>query len=238
MKHIKLYENFLIEESVNTNLEMKSIFKNLVNELRKMGLKVKFSYEKFTSEDEARKWIPSKNIYEQGEDAYLVMDDSNKDWNSYMRLSFNYNIDKEKSKSYMENVKNYVEKNYGKILTCEMVNGYSGMDLMIKPVKSINKNSVELAMDASKFMGLKRTPVDKGISHLVGSGWEFFNPGYTDKKQEYHLVTIDDNNKTVKITIGISDRINKDKKDKLVNIAKQFAKKNGYQYKAITNDFI
>ena len=56
MKHIKLYENFLIE-SVNTNLEMKSVFKNLVNELRKMGLKVKFSYEKFTSEDEARKWI-------------------------------------------------------------------------------------------------------------------------------------------------------------------------------------
>lgn len=238
MKYLKLYENFLIE-SVNTNLEMKSVFKNLVNELRKMGLKVKFSYEKFTSEDEARKWIPSKNIYEQGEDAYLVMDDSNKDWNSYMRLSFNYNIDKEKSKSYMENVKNYVEKNYGKILRCEMVNGYSGMDLMIKPVKSINKNSVELAMDASKFMGLKRTPVDKGISHLVGSGWEFFDTelGYTDKKQEYHLVTIDDNNKTVKITIGISNRINKDKKDKLVNIAKQFAKKNGYQYKAISNDF-
>jgi hypothetical protein len=238
MKYIKLYENFLIE-SVNTNLEMKSVFKNLVNELRKMGLKVKFEYKKFTSEEEATKWIPSKNIYEQGEDAYLVMDDSNKDWNSYIRLSFNYNIDKEKANSYMENVKNYVEKSYGKILTSEMVNGMSGMDLMIKPVKSINKNSVELAMDASKFMGLKRTPVDKGISYLAGSGWEFFNPGFfDDKTKEYHLVTIDDNNKTVKITIGISHLINKDKKDKLVNITKQFAKKNGYQYKAITNDFI
>jgi hypothetical protein len=45
MKYLKLYENFsLIEESVNTNLEMKSVFKNLVNELRKMGLKVKFEY--------------------------------------------------------------------------------------------------------------------------------------------------------------------------------------------------
>lgn len=238
MKHIKLYKNFLIEESVNTNLEMKSIFKNLVNELRKMGLKVKFEYKKFTSEDEAKKWYPSKNIYEQGEDAYLVMDDSNKDWATYMRLSFNYNVNKDKSKSYMENVKNYVDKNYGKILTCEMVNGFNGLDLMIKPIKSVGKNTVEHAMDASKFMGLKRTPVEKGISYLVGSGWEFFNPGYTDdKKNQYHLVTINDNNKTVEINKGVSHVINKDKKDKLVNIAKQFAKKNSYQYKAITNDF-
>lgn len=241
MKYLKLYENFsLIEESVNTNLEMKSVFKNLVNELRKMGLKVKFEYLKFNTEDDARKWIPSKNIYEQGEDAYIVMDDSYKDWASFIRLSFNYNIDKEKSKSYMEKVKNYVDTNYGKILTGEMVNGMSGMNLMIKPVKSINKSKTELSMDASKFMGLKRTPVEKGISHLVGSGWEFFNPeSFSDKTKEYHLVTIDDNNKKVEICKGISHHlINKDKKDKLVNIAKQFAKKIGYQYKAITNDFI
>jgi len=118
---------------------------------------------------------------------------------------------------------------------------------MIKPVKSINKNSEELAMDARKFMGLKRTlgthidgnSYDKGISHLMGSGWEFYDRelGYTDKKQEYPLITINDHNKIVEITKGSSNRISKDKKDKLVNIAKQFAKKNGYQYKAISNDF-
>ncbi len=38
MKHIKLFENFLLEEAANTNLELKSIFKNLVNELREWDL--------------------------------------------------------------------------------------------------------------------------------------------------------------------------------------------------------
>ena len=40
----------------------KSIFKNLVNELRKMGLVVKFEYKIFGNENEFKKFIPSKNF--------------------------------------------------------------------------------------------------------------------------------------------------------------------------------
>lgn len=39
-------------------------------------------------------------------------------------------------------------------------------------------------MDANKFMGLKRTPVEKGVSYLVGSGWEYISDKI-EKTQEY-----------------------------------------------------
>ena len=78
MKHIKLFENFLLE-AANTNLELKSIFKKLVDELKKMGLVVKFEYRKFDNESEFAKFIPSKNLYDgENYNAYLIMDDDDR----------------------------------------------------------------------------------------------------------------------------------------------------------------
>jgi hypothetical protein len=53
-----------------------------------------------------------------------------------------------------------------------------------------------------------------------------------EKTKEYQLIKIDDNNKTVQLFRGFGiDLERSPKKDKLINIAKEFAKKNGYEYK-------
>lgn len=233
MKHIKLFENFLLEEAANTNLELKSIFKNLVNELRKMGLIVKFEYRKFDNESEFSKFIPSKNLYEGGNyNAYLVMnDDDRPSIGGSTHLHFNPSMDKEKCKSYAQNVKSHIDKTYDMLSSeiLDMMDG--GVGLLIKPKASINKSNLEHSMDANKFMGLKRTPVENGVSYLVGSGWEYISNSM-EKTREFQLIKIDDNNKTVQLSQGFGmDLERSPKKDKLVNIAKEFAKKNGYQYK-------
>lgn len=88
------------------------------------------------------------------------------------------------------------------------------------------------------FMGLKRTPVENGVSYLVGSGYEYLGDN-VEKTREFQLIKIDDNSKTVEINKGlVSELSNSNKKDKLVNIAKEFAKKNGYKYNAISNSFV
>jgi hypothetical protein len=232
MKHIKLFENFLIEEAANTNLELKSIFKKLVNELRKMGLIVKFGLHKFDNETEFTKFIPSKNLYDGGNyNAYLVMnDDDRPSIGGSTKLFFQPGMDKEKCKSYSENVKKYIDENYGDMLECEILK-FTDVCLVIKPKRSINKSKLEYSMDANKFMGLKRTPVENGISHLVGSGWEYVSDKM-EKNREVTLIKIDDNSKTVQLYRGFGMDLDRSpKKDKLVNIAKEFAKKNGYQYK-------
>jgi hypothetical protein len=233
MKHIKLFENFLLEEAANTNLELKSIFKNLVNELRKMGLVVKFEYRKFDNESEFSKFIPSKNLYEVGNyNAYLVMnDDDRPSIGGSTHLHFNPSMDKEKCKSYAQNVKSHIDKTYD-ILSSEILDMMDGgVGLLIKPKSSVNKTEREYSMDANKFMGLKRTKAEDGISYLVGSGWEYINNSM-EKTKEYQLIKIDDNNKTVQLSRGYGmDLERSPKKDKLINIAKEFAKKNGYQYK-------
>lgn len=233
MKHIKLFENFLLEEAANTNLELKSIFKNLVNELKKMGLIIKFEYRKFDNESEFAKFIPSKNLYDGGNyNAYLVMnDDDRPSIGGSTHLHFNPSMDKEKCKSYAQNVKSHIDKTYD-ILSSEILDMMDGgVGLLIKPKSSINKSKREYSMDASKFMGLKRTPVEDGISYLVGSGWEYVSDKM-EKNRELTLIKIDDNNKTVQLYRGFGiDLERSPKKDKLINIAKEFAKKNGYEYK-------
>ena len=232
MKYIKLFENFLLE-AANTNLELKSIFKKLVNDLRKMELIVKFEYKIFGNENEFKKFIPSKNLYEDGNyNAYLIMnDDDSPSVGGSTHLYFNPAMDKEKCKSYAQNVKTHIDKTYD-MLNSEVINMMDGgVGLLIKPKSSINKSKMEYSMDANKFMGLKRTPVEDGISYLVGSGWEYINNSM-EKTKEYQLIKIDDNNKTVQLSRGYGmDLERSPKKDKLINIAKEFAKKNGYQYK-------
>jgi hypothetical protein len=235
MKHIKLFENFILE-SANTNLELKSIFKKLVDELRKMDLVVKFEYRKFDNESEFKKFIPSKNLYEGGNyNAYLIMNDDDRPSTG---LYFNPGMDKEKCKSYAQNVKNHIDKTYD-MLNSEIINMMDGgVGLLIKPKSSINKTEREYSMDANKFMGLKRTPVESGVSYLVGSGYEYLGDN-VEKTREFQLIKIDDNSKTVEINKGlVSELSNSNKKDKLVNIAKEFAKKNGYKYNAISNSFV
>jgi hypothetical protein len=235
MRHIKLFENFILE-SANTNLELKSIFKKLVDELRKMDLVVKFEYRKFDNESEFTKFIPSKNLYEGGNyNAYLIMNDDDRPSTG---LYFNPGMDKEKCKIYAQNVKNHIDKTYD-MLNSEIINMMDGgVGLLIKPKASINKSNLEYSMDANKFMGLKRTPVESGISYLVGSGYEYLGDN-VEKTREFQLIKIDDNSKTVEINKGlVSELSNSNKKDKLVNIAKEFAKKNGYKYNAISNSFV
>ena len=235
MKHIKLFENFILE-SANTNLELKSIFKKLVDELRKMDLVVKFEYRKFDNESEFKKFIPSKNLYEGGNyNAYLIMNDDDRPSTG---LYFNPGMDKEKCKSYAQNVKNHIDKTYD-MLDSEIINMMDGgVGLLIKPKSSVNKTEREYSMDANKFMGLKRTPVESGVSYLVGSGYEYLGDN-VEKTREFQLIKIDDNSKTVEINKGlVSELSNSNKKDKLVNIAKEFAKKNGYKYNAISNSFV
>ena len=239
MKHIKLFENFLLEEAANTNLELKSIFKNLVNELRKMGLVVKFEYKIFGNENEFKKFIPSKNLFEGDYNAYLIMNDNDSpSIGGSTQLYFNPSMDKEKCKSYAQNVKSHIDKTYD-ILSSEILDMMDGgVGLLIKPKASINKSNLEHSMDANKFMGLKRTKAEDGISYLVGSGWEYINNSI-EKTREFQLIKIDDNSKTVEINKGlVSELSNSNKKDKLVNIAKEFAKKNGYKYIAISNSFV
>lgn len=235
MKHIKLFENFILE-SANTNLELKSIFKKLVDELRKMDLVVKFEYRKFDNESEFTKFIPSKNLYEGGNyNAYLIMNDDDRPSTG---LYFQPGMDKEKCKSYAQNVKNHIDKTYD-MLDSEIINLMDGgVGLLIKPKSSVNKTEREYSMDANKFMGLKRTPVESGVSYLVGSGYEYLGDN-VEKTREFQLIKIDDNSKTVEINKGlVSELSNSNKKDKLVNIAKEFAKKNGYKYNAISNSFV
>jgi hypothetical protein len=235
MKHIKLFENFILE-SANTNLELKSIFKKLVDELRKMNLVVKFEYRKFDNESEFTKFIPSKNLYEGGNyNAYLIMNDDDRPSTG---LYFQPGMDKEKCKNYAQNVKNHIDKTYD-MLDSEIINMMDGgVGLLIKPKSSINKSNLEYSMDANKFMGLKRTPVESGVSYLVGSGYEYLGDN-VEKTREFQLIKIDDNSKTVEINKGlVSELSNSNKKDKLVNIAKEFAKKNGYKYNAISNSFV
>jgi hypothetical protein len=110
--------------------------------------------------------------------------------------------------------------------------------LQIKPKSSVNKSKIELSMDANKFMGLKRTPVENGVSYLVGSGWEYISDKI-EKTREFQLIKIDDNSKTVEINKGLVTELAKsNKKDKIINIAKEFAKKNGYKYNAVSNSFV
>ncbi len=237
MKYIKLFENFLLE-SANTNLELKSIFKKLVDELKKMGLIVKFEYKRFNSDGEFDSFTPSKNFYDGGSyNAYLFMNDDDK--NAFTKLFFSYDIDKQKSKTYAENVKKHIDDNYGNELTSEVINMMDGgSGLLIKPKSSVNKSEREFSMDANKFMGLKRTPVEDNISYLVGSGWEYISDKI-EKNKEYQLIKIDDSSKVVEINRGLASEIaNSDKKDKLVNIAKEFAKKNGYKYNVVSNSFV
>jgi hypothetical protein len=123
------------------------------------------------------------------------------------------------------------------MLECEILK-FTDVCLQIKPKSSVNKSKMELSMDANKFMGLKRTPVENGVSYLVGSGWEYISDTI-EKTKEFQLVKIDDNSKTVEINKGlVTELANSNKKDKLVNIAKEFAKKNGYKYNAISNSFV
>lgn len=229
MKYIKLFESYLIKESENTNLEMKSIFKKLIYELRKMGLEVKFEYKKFNSVDDFMKFIPSKNYYESDHDVYLVMNDDNKDYNSHMKLFFNKKIDEGKSKSYLSNVKSFIDKNYGDKLETNVSKSLFGeVMLYIKPLSTINKSQYELSMDANKFMGLKRTPLKNGISYLVGSGWEYVSKNI-EKNREMILILIDDNKKIVKL-MPQQTFIDSSSKEKLIKIAKRFAKENDYKY--------
>ena len=146
MKHIKLFENFILE-SANTNLELKSIFKKLVDELRKMDLVVKFEYRKFDNESEFKKFIPSKNLYEGGNyNAYLIMNDDDRPSTG---LYFNPGMDKEKCKSYAQNVKNHIDKTYD-MLNSEIINMMDGgVGLLIKPKSSINKTEREYSMAVS-----------------------------------------------------------------------------------------
>jgi hypothetical protein len=116
------------------------------------------------------------------------------------------------------------------MLECEILK-FTDVCLQIKPKSSINKSKREYSMDANKFMGLKRTPVENGISHLVGSSWEYVSDKM-EKEREVTLIKIDDNSKTVQLYRGFGMDLDRSpKKDKLVNIAKEFAKKNGYEYK-------
>ena len=232
MKHIKLFENFIFE-AANTNLEMKSIFKGLISELRKMGVKTKFENRSMDAEGFA-KLVPSKNLYEEGDyQAMLFMNDET----SHMKLHFNpYTVNKEKAKQYCDNVVNFINKTYSDKLESEIL-PYSDVILLVKPKSSKNKHQTELSMDANKFMGLRRTPIKDGISHLVGSGWEYVDKEMDKNNKNYQqmvLILVDDNKKIVNISQGL----NLDKSPnlgKLIKIAKEFAKKKGYEYKAISS---
>jgi hypothetical protein len=256
MRHLKLFESFLVQEAANTNLELKSIFRKLIEDLRKdppkgPGLKVKFEYRKFVSESEFKKFIPSKNYYEGGNyNALLVMNDEDRpSIGGSTGLYFNPAMDKEKCKSYVQNVKDLIEnqryeegkgeKVYGDILDAEVLDMMDGgIGLLIKPKKSVNKSKWEHFTDANKFRGLKRTPEENGISYLFGSGFGYISNNDLDKNKEYNLIKIDSNSKKVEVNKGLSQELaTGDRRNKLVKIAKQFAEKNGYQYVAITDSF-
>jgi hypothetical protein len=255
MRHLKLFESFLIQEAANTNLELKSIFRKLIGELRKdppkgPGLKVKFEIKKFGSESEFSKYIPSKNLFEGDYNAYLIMHDEDKpSIGGHTKLFFSPSMDKEKCKSYVQNVKDLIEnqryeegkgeKVYGDILDAEVLDMMDGgIGLLIKPKKSVNKSKWEHFTDANKFRGLKRTPEENGISYLFGSGFGYISNNDLDKNKEYNLIKIDSNSEKVEVNKGLSQELaTGDRRNKLVKIAKQFAEKNGYQYVAITDSF-
>jgi hypothetical protein len=256
MRHLKLFESFLIQEAANTNLELKSIFRKLIEELRKdppkgPGLKVKFEIKKFGSESEFAKYIPSKNLYDgENYNAYLVMDDDDRpSGGGSTKLFFSPFMDREKCKSYVQNVKDLIEnqryeegkgaKVYGDILDAEVLNLIrGGIGLLIKPKNSIHKSKWEHFTDANKFRGLKRTPEENGISYLFGSGFGYISNNDLDKNKEYSLIKIDSNSKKIEVNRALSQELaTGDRRNKLVKIAKQFAEENGYQYVAITDSF-
>ena len=82
---------------------------------------------------------------------------------SHMKLFFNYSIDREKAKTYTQNVKEVVENKFGTELQVETFESPQ-VGLVIKPKSSINKSKEEYSRDANKFMGLKRTKAENGIS--------------------------------------------------------------------------
>ena len=178
------------------------------------------------------KFIPSKNLYEQGDQAYLLMDDET----SQMKLFFNSaTVDKEKSKQYCDNVVNFINKTYSDKLESEVLTTGLNVTLLVKPKSSKNKTQTELSMDANKFMGLRRTPVKDGISHLVGSGWEYVDSEMDKNDKRYQqmvLILVDDNKKIVELSRGLNLEKSPNK-EKLTKIAQEFAKKQGYEYKAI-----
>lgn len=117
MKYIKLFDSFLLEELENTNLELKSVFKTLIQQLRSNGLKVKFEYKKMDV-SEFGKFIPIKNIYDTY-DAYFVLNDAGevrmfygKYDTSAMRLLFKPGFDASK---WIQNVKNYIDGGSNKL---------------------------------------------------------------------------------------------------------------------------
>lgn len=243
MKHLKLFESFCsILESENTNLEMKAIFKNLIREMRDekgMNLKVKFEYKKFDSPSGMQKFRPSENWLDQkGHDAYLVMDDGDKDWSSKLCVTFNHNIDRSASTTYVENVKKFIDglasdpnKNLQVELETETgVNMFGETYLLVKPRSTKNKTEAQYMQKANSFMGLKRTVPSAGISYLVGSGYEYLNDNM-DKTKEFELIKVDDNKKIVELSRGYGLNIEESpKKEKLIKVAKKFAEKNGYEY--------
>jgi hypothetical protein len=101
--------------------------------------------------------------------------------------------------------------------------------LVIKPKVKVVKGQEEYARKANAYMGLKRSKVDDGISHLIGSGFEYISDKY-EKNRELQLIKIDDNKKIVEISRGFGQIENSPKIQKLTNIAKKFAKENKYKY--------
>jgi hypothetical protein len=101
--------------------------------------------------------------------------------------------------------------------------------VIIKPKFVRKKHQEEYSRKANAYMGLKRTKTENGISHLIGSGFEYSSDKY-EKNSELSLIKIDDNKKIVEISRGMGQVEDSPKIQKLTNIAKKFAKENKYKY--------
>jgi len=224
----------ILSEAVNTNLEMKNVFLFIVNNLKKQGLKVSFIYNDQTND----KSTVQKLSHDSNYDVYVTIDSRGESWGNKLTVKFEPRLPKDKVEQYISYLKTNTEKQFGDLLIFDsstwssMGNDYTGTTLLVKMNPKFTQNK---RPKLDKFMGLKISHDKNGIDWLIGSALYL---GRTDKETNMSLIKIDNNAKKVEISKGTGMELSRTKyKDQIINIAKQFAKKMGYQYAPISNDF-
>ncbi len=217
----------MLNEAANTNLEMKNIFNYLVGNLKKHGLKVAVEY----ADDGKGKSSGFGDKY----DAYVQVHSGGADYNKRLVLAFSPHIDREKAENYISSIRSKFEKQYSDLLDFKL-NGlsYSNNTTLVIQLKPNANQHKGPKLD--KFMGLKIYKNENGIDTLGGSALYL---GRDDKTTTMSLIKVDNNAKKVEISKGIGMELSRTKyKDKIINIAKEYAKKMGYQYQPISNNFV
>lgn len=218
-KELKMLNENSINEAANTNLEMKNIFNFLVGDLRKNKLKVAVEY----ADDGKGKNSGFGDQY----DAYVQIHSGGaNDYNKRLVLVFSPHIDKEKAQKYISSIINKFEKQYSDLdfkLNGLSYSNNTTLVIQLKPNANRHKGP-----KLDKFMGLKIHKGENGIDILGGSA---FYLGRDDKNTAMSLIKVDNNAKKVYLNRGLYQEIGAGgHKNELIKIAKEFAKKNGYEY--------